>query len=123
MTLFTNDELTELIGKPVTEARAAMVERVVWGWLKPVLGWTEQPTEIPDELFAWALQLGAIACENPTGLDAKTVGPFKEEYSEERRLAILDEVTRSTLPTGPGAAAHQPTGCFPEPACYPDPAW
>lgn len=121
-TLFTNAELTELLGKEITETRAALVERVVWGWLKPVLGWPERPETIPDDLFAWALQLGAIACENPAGLDAKTIGPFSEQYSEERRLAILDEIARSDLPTGPAAGAHRPAGCFPPARAYPDPA-
>lgn len=122
MTLFTDEHLTRLLHKEVAIDDAVLVERVVWGWLRPILGWDERPAEIPPELFAWALQLGAIAHENPAGLSAKTIGPFSVQYSEERRLAILDEVARSSLPTGPSATAHEPSGDFPPAACYPDPA-
>lgn len=122
--LFTAAQLTELLGKPVTPARAEVVERVAWGWLKPILGWDERPAEneVPDELFGWALRLGAIVAENPAALEAKTVGPFTEQYAKDIK-AILDEVRASTLPTGAAAAANRPRGNFPEAPCYPDPAW
>lgn len=123
MSLFTNTELSDWLGKPVTEARATVAERVVWGWLQPILGSDTRPEPVPDDLWAWAIELGAIAVENPTGLDRKTIGPFTEDYSSERRAEILDEVRQSPLGGGTGAIGGQPGGEFPEAACYPDPAW
>lgn len=123
-TLFTAAQLTELLGKPVTTGRAEVVERVVWGWLKPVLGWDERPADdaVPDELFGWAVRLAAIIAENPAALEGKTVGPFSEQYAKNVK-DILDEVRNSTLPTGTAAINGRPMGEFPEALCYPDPAW
>ena len=121
-TLFTEEHLTELLGKQVTVARGQLVERVVWGWLKPVLGWDDRPTDVPDELFAWALRLAAIVAENPAALESQTRGPFSEKYAADVE-SILDEVRNSDLPTGSAAGAGRPTGCFPEAPTYPDPAW
>lgn len=122
--LFTAAQLTELLGKPITPGRAEVVERVVWGWLKPVLGWDERPpeNEVPDELFGWSVRLAAIIAENPAALEGKTVGPFSEQYAKDVN-DILDEVRNSTLPTGTAAVSGKPQGDFPEAPCYPDPAW
>lgn len=122
-TLFTAAELGEFIEKPVTDARAEVLEAIVWGWLVPVLHWTLRPNPVPPELYGWALTLGAIAAENPTGLSAKDIGPFKSQFSEERRRAVLDEVARSGLPLAAPAAPSQASGDFPAADCYPDPAW
>lgn len=122
MTLFTESDLSDFLSKDISVDQAAVAERVVWGWLKPILGWADQPDETPDELFSWALQLGAIACENPSGLSVKEIGPFRDEYSEERRLAILAEVRNSGLGDPAAAAANQPLGDFPDALPYPDPA-
>lgn len=122
MALFTAAELGDWLGKPVTAARATVAERVVWGWLSPILGTETQPAPVPAALFSWALELGAIAHENPAGLTTKEIGPFREQYAAERRAEILDEVRGSTLAGGDGTAL-QPSGTFPEAPCYPDPAW
>ncbi|HSV41491.1 MAG TPA: hypothetical protein VLI04_22195 [Nocardioidaceae bacterium] len=124
MTLFTEDDLGELIGKPVTESRGAMVERVVWGWLKPILDLEDRPDPVPDELFSWAVELGGIAHENPIGLSGKATGPFSEQFSglRDRRETILKDVRQWAAAQGDDTAAA-PGGSFPEAPCYPDPAW
>jgi len=119
MPLFNELELGDWLRKPVTETRAAMAERVVWGWLKPRLGLSDRPSPVPDEVFAWAIELGGIVYENPAGLNARQMGQFQEQFSAERRDQILDEVARSTQ----GTATAQPAGSFPEALDYPDPAW
>lgn len=120
MTLFDENDMTEWLGKPVTQQRAASVERVVWGWLKPILGSAERPDPVPAEVYSWAIELGGIAHENPKGLARRELGPYTEQFSTERREEILDEA-RNSPSTGGGSL--KPTGCFPEPLDYPDGTW
>lgn len=124
MPLFTSTELSDWLGKPVTAARTTVAERVVWGWLKPVLGTATRPEPVPEELFAWAVELGAIAHENPTGLSGRGIGPFSEQFSglRDRRENILNDVRQWAAEQGT-ALSGQPIGEFPEPYAYPDPAW
>lgn len=114
--LFTAGDLTEYLGKSVSEGQAVMAERVVWGWIKPILKMQDRPDPVADELFSWAIELGAIAHENPTGRSAQTNGPFSVQYSA-RRTEILAEIAESTLTT----KGLLPRGSFPCPERYPDP--
>ena len=114
--LFTSNDLTAWLHKPVSSWDAEVVERVVWGWLSPVLGLDERPASLSDTQFAWAVELGAIAHENPAGLDSKSTGPFGEDYSTERRVAILDEAASGGQA---GATAMKPRGSFPAAATFP----
>lgn len=117
--LFTAVDLTDWLGETVAEDRAASVESVVWGWLKTPLGLDTRPSDVSEQVFSWAIELGGIAHENPAGLDSKTIGPFAEQYSSERREEILAIVgTGSPLGTPP-----RPRGSFPPARSYPDPAW
>lgn len=125
MPLFLPDDLTEFMGRTADPTRAATVERIVWGWIKPLLGVDERPNPMPDELFAWALEIGAIKYENPTVRIAQTTGPFTVTYVANRsgsptaRIAeILDAIAASPLGSGGG----RPSGDFPEPTRFPDPA-
>lgn len=121
--LFTPTDLSHWLGSPVDDGRGAVVERVVWGWLVEVLTATERPSPVPDQLFAWALELGAIAHENPAGLSSKGFGDVTEAYSEERRRALLATIAGSDLGNGVGSAAGtRPRGSFPPAQAYPDPA-
>lgn len=124
MALFTADDLTGLLRKPVTDTSAVLVERVVWGWLRPILDVDARPTPVPDELFAWAVELGGIAYENPIGLSGKGIGPFTEQYSglRDRRETILEDVRAWAAEQG-GTSPTAPRGSFPPAQCYPDPAW
>lgn len=118
--LFTADDLNalpEISG--VTEAEATAVERVVWGWLKPVLKVTERPDPVSDELFSWALELGGIYWNNPTDLDSKKTGPFEEKYGERAAEILHVAATGGATPAG---TALRPVGSFPAARAYPDPA-
>ena len=72
--LFEPQDLSNWLGKTVADEKATSIEKVVWGWLKPQLGATERPDPVPDEVFSWAIELAAIAYENPTGLSARQLG-------------------------------------------------
>lgn len=121
--LFTATELGNWLGVTVDEGRATVVERVVWGWLVEVLSTDTRPEPVPAQLFSWAIELGAIAHENPGGLSAKAFGDVSEAYSEERRKALLALVAGSELGNGLGSSAgSRPRGSFPAARDYPDPA-
>lgn len=115
--LVAASDLSDLLGSDVTDAAAALGERMVWGWLQPFLG-PDRPEELTDQQFSWAIQLGAIAHENPAGLSSRQVGSVSEQYSAEARQAILDAVESSVSGGNPGS----PRGRFPRPKAYPDPA-
>lgn len=118
--LFNLEDLEGLIDATVTTGRATVVEKVVWGWLKPKLGWEERPAEIPPEVFSWAVELGAIAHENPAGLSSYQLGQEQSQYSAERRNEILnDAAAYGDDPTG---TTGGPIGNFPPATPYPDPA-
>jgi hypothetical protein len=115
--LFTAEDLSQLVPDEVEESKAARVERVVWGWLSPALGLTERPDQVSDQLFSWAVELGAIFHENPTGLSTYHLGQERFGYSSERRAEILSEATASTA----GVPATASQGSFPDAQAWPDP--
>lgn len=119
--LFTAENLNDLPEiSGVTAAEATMVEAVVWGWLAPLLDLAERPEPVSPQLFAWALELGAIYRANPEGLAEKDLGPFKKKFSVERRNEIL-RIAASGGTEAPGAPPS-PVGSFPSARAYPDPA-
>lgn len=117
--LFTSVELAAWLDQPVTPQRGAIVERVVWGWLQPVLNLEERPETASEKLFAWAIELGGIAKVNPDGLSRYSLDSESSEYSSERR----DEILRAAASGGavPAGSVPAPTGCFPKARAYPDP--
>lgn len=118
--LFTPSDLSSWLQKPVEDGTATVVEGVVWGWLRPLLDVDERPASPSPELSAAALELGGIAHENPAGLTIKEMGPFKEQYSAERRDEILAGVQSGfSVLTGTPPASQ---GSFPTARAYPDPA-
>lgn len=118
--LFSAADLNSLPGvSGVTDEQATMVERIVWGWLKPVLGLTDRPTPVPDEVFAWAVELGAIAYANPNGLSYYQLGEERSGFSAERRVEILGEAASGGQAA---SSAGRPRGCFPPAQAWPDPA-
>lgn len=117
--LFTDAHLANWLGFDVDATRATVVEEVVWGWLRPALQATDRPNPVPAELFSSALELAAIAHENPAGLSSKQFGDVAEQYSAEARDRILARVA-----TDAGVRpASAPRGRFPAAQRYPDPAW
>jgi len=116
--LFDVLQLTNFLGHPVSNGAAEVAERVVWGWLKPVLGLAERPDPAPPEVFSWALELGGIAHENPAGRSYYELGDERSGFSAERRAEILTEAG-----TWAGGTTSGPLGSFPDPPvlAWPDP--
>lgn len=120
--LFTAEELTHAVQEFVDDDDATMAERIVWGWLSPILGLDARPDPVTDQLFSWAIELGAIQHENPAGLALYQLGEERRQYSSARRNEILDEVRASVAgQTGTGGSAL-PRGRFPAACPYPDQA-
>lgn len=115
--LFTPAQLGSFLGRGasgVDAARAQVGETVVWGWLADVLGVDERPEPVPAPLFSWALELGAIAYENPAGFSSSALGAANRSFSSERRTEILEAV-QAWVDAQAGAAAGAPQGSFPPP--------
>jgi hypothetical protein len=91
---------------------ATRVRRAVNGWLQDATGLTVWPNPVPDRLWAWAIELAAIAHENPTAKWSQTIDDSVDVYergSQGRRREIL-AAARAAYNTSGG-----PQGSFPEP--------
>lgn len=119
-TLFNAADLGAWLRQDVTDEAASVVERVVWGWLRPVLKLTERPDVPSEELVAWAIELGAIAYTNPEGLAEYRLEEEWSHYSGERRDEIL--ALAGSGGTAVQGAVAAPQGRFPAARRYPDPA-
>lgn len=117
--LFSARDLADWLGRSVAYEKAASIEKVVWGWLKPALGADTRPQPVPAEVFSWAIELAAIAHENPAGLSSRQLGTSQQSFSLERREQILREVEAGTATI----TSRVPRGKFPPARAYPDPAW
>lgn len=112
--LFTATDLAQLLQRPVPADAAEIAERVAAGWLSGAgVDITVDP--VPDKVFAAAVELGAIAHENPTGLESQTVDGQIDEYGR-RRETILATASASS------GYDSQPLGSFPPPPLT-WPAW
>ena len=120
MPLFTEVDLGRFVQDDVTAETATVVERVVWGWLKPSLGVDERPVPASEQLWSWALELGAIALENPRGLASYQLGAERWQYSAERKREILDDAA-SAVSGATGTGEGVPRGSFPAAPSWPDP--
>jgi hypothetical protein len=116
MPLFNAAALSEFVQDDIDTATAARVEQVVWGWLQPILNDEDRRDQVSPQLFSWALELGAIAHENPTGLEAYQLGAERRQFSQDRRREILVDVKASV----DGIVGTAPRGDFPEPLPCPD---
>lgn len=89
---------------------ATRVRRAANGWLQDATGLTDWPSPVPDRLWAWALELAAIAYNNPTSLASEAIDDYQMTVADRlRRREILD-LARQAYST-----AGKPMGSFPEP--------
>lgn len=88
--------------------------RIAVGWLRGRCGFEQWPPDpVPEDVWAWAVELAALVYDNPTLVSSTTVGGQTVAYGAVslRRKEILDEA-ENTYPR----LAGRPTGEFP-PAC------
>lgn len=116
--LFSPAELEAFLQRPVSIGAAEIAERVVRGWLKAATGVDDWDWPVPDDVFSWAIELGAIAHENPTSLSTDTVGDVSSQWQRGRKAEIL---TAAAAKYGPTSRSRS-LGSFPAAVAWPDPA-
>lgn len=75
----------------VDEQTAVRVRRYANGWLMSATGLSQWPDPIPDNLWAWAIELAGIAYRNPTALTSESIDDYQVSHDRERRAEILAE--------------------------------
>ena len=111
MALVQPGELAIYLHHEVERGAEDMAIRVAEGWLKPkTTSLPTWPDPVPEDLWAWALELAAMVYTNPKGLVARTAGEESQGWAVARRQEILDAAAETY-----GAIA--PVGSFP-PAPY-----
>ena len=96
-----------------------VVHRVVNGWLLDATGLQDWPTPVPPQVFSWAVELGAIAHENPASASTDTTDRISVQWSETRRNSILNRAAEWARNLPAAAAVASPVGSFPPPAPLP----
>jgi hypothetical protein len=104
-TLLDVGELNDVPGIRVTSRQAAAVESVVWGWVRPVLGFDERPAAPSPEVKSAVLELAVLFINSGAQLSA---------IGERRRTRILESLGRVTAVAAGGSTG--PVGDFPPPA-------
>jgi hypothetical protein len=87
---------------------ATRVRRYASGWLMTATKITSWPSPVPDDLWAWGIELAGIAFRNPSAASSESVDDYSVSYDRARRKEILDA---AALAYG-GASAPQYS--FPE---------
>lgn len=121
--LFAPEDLAAYLQMDLDLATVERCRRVAAGWLRSATGLTAWPDTIPDDLWAWAVELAALAYDNPAGWANETTGGEVTGYDRARRKEILDAAAAAYGGGGSGAAGPlSPVGAFPLAEPYPDPA-
>lgn len=116
--LFTADDLRAFLQYEIAAETVDVVDRIVNGWLLGATRLAELPFPLPDDLWADALELGALLASNPESLSQRTAGPTTRSWPmAPRRDAILQRVAGRYS----SAARLGPTGAFPRVRDWPDP--
>jgi hypothetical protein len=115
--LCSNDDLAAYLQRDVVAASANTARRVATGWLHAETGLASWPNPVPEELWAWAVELSALAYSNPEGLSTESVddGGYTAAWSRGRKAEILAMARRRYAGTG------HPSGSFPAAVGWPDP--
>lgn len=113
------DEVGSFLRATVDPGSVAVAIRVAEGWLQGatrIVVWPPDP--VPPNIWSWAVELAALAYDNPRTMTRRTVGAITAEwnYRQNRRLEILTEARRYYAGEG------QSLGDFPFAWPWPEPA-
>lgn len=119
MAIVTAAELGTYLQHTVSTTSAEQAVRVAEGWLRSVCTslTTWPPNPVPEDLWAWTLELAALSYGNPVSLVTRSTDEETRNWSMERRREILDA---ARFRYG-GAAAPEGSANFREPLDWPDP--
>lgn len=90
--LFDLDELPSWLQVPSVDTETATrVRRAAGGWLTSATGVASNawPNPIPDDVWAWALELAAIAFRNPAAANSASLDDFNISYGDRARRAEI----------------------------------
>jgi hypothetical protein len=89
--LFDAEDLRTFMQVPAVDAgTVARVRRFATGWLLNATRLTSFPDPAPDDLWAWAVELAAIAYRNPSAFTNASIDDFSVGFDGARRKEILD---------------------------------
>jgi hypothetical protein len=117
-------ELTKFLHHSVNADAELTAIRMAEAWLSSVCaGMPPWPAPVPEDLWAWALELTSIAYSNPTSMMARTTDEDTRTWSLSRRKEILDAAAKrygdgSGTTDGAGPLG---VGNFPIALSWPDP--
>jgi hypothetical protein len=96
-------------GPAVDTESTTRVRRAVNGWLQDATGLTTWPSPVPDRLWAWALELAAMAYNNPSSVNSEQIDDYQVSYGDRARRAEILAAARAAYNT-----AGKPQGSFPD---------
>jgi len=111
--LFDLTDLPSYLQVPSVDTETATrVRRVAGGWLMGATGVapTAWPNPIPDDVWAWSLELAAIAFRNPTANASESLDDYSVSYGDRLRRA---EILKAAAVVYASTAA--PLYSFPDP--------
>jgi len=107
--LFDSEDLRTFMQVPTIDAGTlARVRRFATGWLMTATRLTSFPSPVPDDLWAWAVELAAIAYHNPDGATSESIDDYSRSNDANRRMEILKAAAAAY------SGASLPTYFFPE---------
>lgn len=88
---------------------ATRVRRYASGWLLNATRLSPWPPDpVPDDIWAWAIELAAIAFRNPDGATSESIDDYSRSNDAARRKEILDTARMAY------SGAATPTYFFPD---------
>ena len=89
--IFDLIDLPSWLQQPTVDTETATrVRRYANGWLMSATRLSSWPDPIPDDLWAWAIELAGIAYRNPAAVSSETTGSYSVTHDGARRKEILE---------------------------------
>lgn len=99
--LFDLVDLPSWLQVPAVDTETATrVRRAASGWLYGATRLASWPVPIPDDLWAWALELAAIAYRNPDATTSESIDDHSVSWDRARRKEILDAARMAYASSG-----------------------
>lgn len=97
----------------IDDGTYTVIHKVVNGLLLDAAHLQVWPDPLPPQVFSWAVELGAISCENPAGAAVDGTDRVTLQWNEQRRNAILASARDWGNQIRDGDVVPSPKGCFP----------
>lgn len=112
--LFELNDLPSWLQVPAVDTETATrVRRWASGWLSTATGITVWPSPVPDQLWAWGIELAGIAFRNPTSNSSESMDEYSVSYGDRIRRDEILAAARQYPSAGGGTPLYS----------FPDPDW